>query len=933
MPPSPITIFFGLTFSGPVMPTVPSDTLGQSFLDFHGLLSYLEHFYALPHDPANRDALRTEQYRQAIEAQLTVASPIPFYSESFAADKIATAEDLLSRRDELIEAGYPLHVSPPADTPARIRVLHELESLLLSDPDMELMPGTSDRLAALLADLRNRRHPPLRVYLHEPEKLIPPGPKRLIKALASAGDEVVQLPEPATPTANTDLGNWQRKLHGLLAGEADPTGVEVAADGSLLLLRAERETHLAAFLARMVKENPSWRPGVLLTTASQTLDTALIMEGLPSMGIPSTSLARPSLQVLKLVTAFLWEPMEVQRIMEFVSLVTKPLDRYLSRNLATHLADTPGLFGARWTFAVEQAFRDMEARNYSAKRVRRAREQYEFWFRRRRYPLDGVVPKGEVRGLFVFLRNWALDAHEEDKSQKSLLVLAAQSERATELLDVQPETELTYLDVERLVRTVYQPAPAHFSTAEMGALPVYFATASTAQMPQSGQPPMRQLIWWDFVEDDPQYFFSRYYPEELEFLRGRGCNIHTAEQQNQLVMWQNLRPTLHTREQLVLCVPRKVLGSQVEAHPLLGDLQAAFGDRLPAITVDIDAHGSARGGLTGLTMPTLAGVPINPLAGPMPHLALKKPQLLEARESETPTSMEDLLYYPHKWIFRHQLKLRGTPILTIAGENRLRGNLSHLFTEQLLAEIAVADHRYDRREVENWIDDNADRLLRQQGAVLLEYGQEPERVQFLRTIRKSTWNLVSFIQQNGWQVRGSELELDGTLSPTPKQAIRGRADLVLERSLPGGRRESCVVDLKWRGKTVFTNLLRNEGDIQLCLYAELLRQGGSENIHTAYYLLRDARMIGRNELAFNGATVVPVEEDHTVIQQRTLEKIAATHDWRRAQFLEGTVEVRCADTAPFLEDLYVDLDHDRLLEMKDEDGRFDDYRSLIGLVR
>jgi hypothetical protein len=31
--------------------------------------------------------------------------------------------------------------------------------------------------------------------------------------------------------------------------------------------------------------------------------------------------------------------------------------------------------------------------------------------------------------------------------------------------------------------------------------------------------------------------------------------------------------------------------------------------------------------------------------------------------------------------------------------------------------------------------------------------------------------------------------------------------------------------------------------------------------------------------------------------------------------------------------LYLDLDHDSLLEPGAEDARFDDYRSLIGLVR
>ncbi|MBB4081029.1 hypothetical protein GGR28_003670 [Lewinella aquimaris] len=931
-----ITVYLGLTFSGPVLPRPPAAAIRELYVDYLGLLTYLERCYALTHPTANRDALRTEQYRQAVERHLENRErEEPFYAASFAADRIATAEELLSRRDELLEAGYSLSRSATDDTPSRIRVLHEIEALVLDrDNDIDLMPGVADRLNILLAALLDRRHPRLKLYVHEPLALLPTGLRRLLDRLREGGDTIEQLPEPEAGTGTSDLTRWQRKLRLLLTGESDPETIAWTGDGSLVVLRAERETHIAAYLARTVKENEHWRPGVLMTVRNQTLDNAMLMEGLPSMGIPSTSLARPSLQVLKLVTAFLWEPVEVERIMEFVSLVTKPLERRLGQKLATHLADTPGLFGNRWTYAVEEAFRDMEARNYPPARIRRAREQYDFWFRRRRHPRDGRVPKAEVRSLFVFLRNWAIEAFDEDKNQSGLLVLSAQAERATELLDAQPETELSYLDVERLVRTVYQPAPTQFSPPEQGGLETSFAPASTAQLAGSGQPPLDRLVWWDFIESDPNYFFSRYYPEELAFLRERGSEPMSSEQRNQLLVWQNLRPLLHTRRQLILCLPRRVDGTEVEPHALLGDLEAACTEAaLKTITVDIDECGTPVNLLTDLQLPGFAPVPIRELDPPVPHLDIARPQAMQPRDQETPTAVEDLLYYPHKWIFRHQLRLRGTPILSIASENRLRGNLSHLFVEQLLDDIAAAGRPFDRNEVEAWIDEHATRIFRQQGAVLLEYGQEPERVQFLLTMKKSAWTLVSLIQRNGWTIRGSEQEIGGELTAMGGQVVAGRADLVLDRVNHLGQAETAVVDLKWRGKTVFRNLLRNASDIQLCLYAEFLRQTGSARVHTAYYILRDAKMISRNELAFAGADVVADDTDFTVIQQETLARIRATHDWRWEQFADGTLEVRCKETVPFLEDLYLDLPHDSLLSMKDDTSPFDDYRSLIGLVR
>ena len=930
------TIYLGLRFASPLLPEPTPEAADELFLDYPGLLQYLERFYALSHSPANREALRIEQYRQLLQRRLEDGDrSVPFFAAAFRADKIATAEELLSRRDELIEHGYNLVREVPPGAPDRIAVLHELEALLL-DPDegLDLLPGLADRLLYLLAALRQRRHPDLRIRVHGPQQLMPGGVARLLTALQSAGDEVTYLPDPALPPASTDLCGWQQRLEASLTGnQGKQPPLRVRKDGSLVLLRAERETHLAAYLARTARRNAGWRPGVLMTVRNQTLDNAMIMEGLPSMGIPSTSLARPSLQVLKLVTAFLWEPVEVERIMEFVSLVNKPLERRLGQRLAVHLADTPGLFGNRWNFTVEEAFREMEARRFPKARLRRARDQYEFWFRRRRYPRDGRVPKSDVRSLFVFLRNWALEAYDEDKNQAGLLVLSAQSERATELLDAQPEAELSYLEVERLVRTIYQPAPTQFQVPERGALPVSYSPAAVARVSDESQARLERLVWWDFVETDPTYFFSRYYPAELEYLQNKGCELHTPDQQNRLRHWENLRPVLHTRDQLVLCIPERVDGSPTEAHALMGDLEAAFGaEGLEAITVRIDATGAASGLLSDLELPDFTDVPIRELAAPVPLLDLSRPGAIAAREKETPSSLEDLLYYPHKWVFRHQLGLKPTPILSIAGENRLRGNLSHLFVEQLLSEIADSKTEWSRRKVESWIDDNANRLLRQQGAVLLEYGQEPERVQFTLTMKRSAWTLISFIQQNGWHIVGSEESVDGELTPMGGQAVKGRADLVLERER-NGRREAAIVDLKWRGKTVFRNLLRNGGDIQLAMYSEFLRRTGPDVVHTAYYILRDALMICRNELAFEGADTVPSEDDFTVVQQQTLQKIRQTFDWRWEQFAEGHLEVRCRETVPFLEDLYLDVAHDELLVMKDDTSPFDDYKSLIGLIR
>ncbi|MEM9931228.1 MAG: hypothetical protein AAF840_15535 [Bacteroidota bacterium] len=343
-----------------VAPALPALTPAvQEVIPFspEGLLRYLEEFYALGVPDINRTALRTEQYRQVVQLHLEQSSSLPFYAASFTADQPATAAELLSRRDELLAAGYRLNGPPPPDCPDRIIVLHQLEEILLTEEyNLQLLPGVADRLNLLLAALEEDRHPRMEILLNEPRSLLSVGTQRLLSALEKIGDKVLPLPAPKLPSGKTDLERWQCYLLGQMTTEQ----LSLAGDGSLLLLRAERDTHLAAYLARMLRDNPSWRPGLLLPLRNHTLDNALLAEGLPSLGVPATSLARPSLQVLKLITAFLWKPIEIERVMEFVSLVTKPLHWRLGQRIAEYLSDTPGMFGPKWNSMLNRFFSEME---------------------------------------------------------------------------------------------------------------------------------------------------------------------------------------------------------------------------------------------------------------------------------------------------------------------------------------------------------------------------------------------------------------------------------------------------------------------------------------------------------------------------------------------------------------------------------------------
>lgn len=890
---------FGLAFDDTDLLLPDVTTGGHFLLGYRQLLQLLERYLGLESATADIEFLRVEQYRQLLTADSQTAVD-PFYVASFQADPLATAKELLSRRDELLEAGWDFTPSP--NVPDRLACLAELEAQSKKRADLPLIrQGVADRLQEILRQLPARQLPLERLTLHEPFELLPPGPKRLIRALQAQGTVVVIRPSPRPLADGSDLAQFQA----VLSGESDRKTLR--ADGSLLVLRAPRETQLAPFLAALLRRNPQWRPACLLGHKSRTLDNALALEGLASMGVPSASLARPTLQVLKLVTAFLWEPLDVQKILEFVSLAEKPIPTLLANRIAALLAQTPGLFSDRWHAVVANCLSHMAASEAS-----QARQAYEFWFNGPRYHIKDAAPKERVSALFEKLHAWGRSRFEEGGSvNSSLLTLANQARRAVELLGTLPDETLDFLQVERIVRTIYEPAPVAYQAAEAGRLATTYQAGAIHN-------DLSNLIWWEFTEQEPNYFFSRWYPGERNYLSKQSIQLEHPDQQNRRLVWHRQRPVLHTRKQLLLCIPAAVDGSEIAPNPLFGDLQATFGN-LSAISWDSTQQEVVPPAWQKrFDLPSRAPLEPVPLKQPEPFFQIPQRASTRIRPYESFTSLEDLIYYPHQWVFRHQLQLRKSSILSVVSDRLLYGNLAHRFIEKLLADRSTAWHK---DQLYQWIDQHAPEILRKEGAPLLLYGREPERIAFLERLKYGAWSLVHHLQENGWQQIRTEVDCEGTLG---QLQLKGRVDLLAQRE-----EAFLVVDLKYRGGRRYRELIKNEADLQLVLYARML--ANPQIAHTAYFSIERAEMIARNNLAFQQIDAVSPDTDHLNVHERILSQMDKTVKWRLAQLQEGTVEVRCRQTAELLEETYGNQLLE-LLEMRMEDAPFDDYRNLIDLL-
>ncbi|TAK43147.1 MAG: hypothetical protein EPO28_06380 [Saprospiraceae bacterium] len=917
-------LIFGLELDDLHLPGFSAAEGGVHYCGHKGLLHLLETHLGLSGHPDDIEYLRIEQYRQALQCHLK-NYPGAFFQKSFEADQFATATELLGRRDELLLAGWDF--TSQADTPPRLRTIAGIETLFQPAGDapapLTLSPGFASRFCEVLDALDHRRHPFLEIWLNEPLELLPGHFQRLFRKMAAtaARPTLRQLPfTEALPAAasGSDLSACQ---HRLVASPAMPKAT-LNRDGSLLLLRAKRAADAAAFAAKLFRLNPGLRPACLIPEKNRTLEVALIHEGLPSPGIQSASLARPTLQILKLVPAFLWEPIDPFKILEFVSLSIKPLEDGLATAIAHQVAQAPGLKGEGWYGTIARYWEELENRAATdpAIKVAEVKKQYSFWFERIRYPMERTAPKRDVLAIFDYLRTWALKAFNDRGGRNhSLIVLSEQSKRIVELLQALPETELTYLELERIVRTIYEPAPVIFQEKEAGHLP--FVTHPSAFTGTSDT-----VLWWNFIQNETLHFFAKWYRREFQYLMEKGLDIDTPAFENARLLWQRNRPVFAARQRLILVLPETVNGEDALPHPLLGDMEAAFGS-LESITFNIDTYAGQEWLARHFQLPARVPVESRQLGAPKPFLHIRNLGTPDGGH-ETLTSLEALFYYPYQWVFRHKIKLKKSSILSVVKDNTLKGNLAHRVFEKLMKEDI---YHLNRAMLEKWIDTETRKLLSNEGAVLLMYGREPERVAFVNKLKFAAWSLISHIRDNGWQVKQTEMDLQGHFPFAGENTeVRGIADLVLER-----REELAVIDLKWRGATYRSSIIRNEEDLQLVLYARLLSPSGSWP-HTAYFIIENGKLVARNNLAFRGATPIAPGDDSAATNERILARMEATWHWRMAQLAEGKIEIRCRQTISDIEDAYASQGKGALmleiLEMKGEDARFDDYRTLINLL-
>jgi hypothetical protein len=746
------------------------------------------------------------------------------------------------------------------------------------------------------------RSPGLRsLRLAGPESEFPRGWREAFASLRAHGCSVES---PSTPefSPHEDLARLQ-------AGRPDarpPSG-----DGSVVLLTAGSDTEAAAAMAAWLEAHLD-DCALIVPAGDDTLDRALAARGLPAAGAAPVSRWRPPLQVLPLAIALRWEPLDPQRLLEFLMLPGGPLPPFAAARLADALVQSPGMGGPAWLAALErigqlcrQRFlegRGPEAAAAADREAAKLRERIDEWLTGARFRPEEGLPMAELTALCGRLSRWAhAGAGATDPALQAASSQAAAFKRMVEHL---AEPRLPRLLCESLLEDATAAGvPLPGCRSERG-------HPAVVRLPGAIVGPVERVVWWDFASDGTTgALWEPWTRQERQLLAAAGLTLEELSAGPRRHAAAAFRAAGWCRRQLVLVQPQRRRGCPAGPHPWLASVRAALGGQLLPLTHEARPWLEAQALSTGLPRP-LEPVPRQPLPPLRRWWSLPAGAITPERAVESYTSLEAYLYHPHLWVLEYAARLASGSTRSLPSGNRLLGSLAHRLVQDFLTEPGRLDRPPDLAELDRWMRARLPDLLAREGAALLLPGHEPE-VERLRTAATRSARVLSArLADHGWSRAAAETRRTGAFAGA---GLEGTLDLLLQN----GRGEQAVLDLKWGGRRYRSRELAAGEALQLLVYAHLSRQPEAGAWpRTAFFILEEAALLPATALAPE-----PWDSGTRDASWALLERVWA---WRRALLQAGRVEVAVPGTEP-------DEDSAPKFEgFEPREYRFGKYATLVG---
>jgi hypothetical protein len=879
-----------------------NDSLGDIVCGPLRLMEILETQLGLRRKPVS-DVTRIFQFVKVLE---TLAGNKPrFYSASFEKDQLSVSETLLHWRDSLVLAGWNGNANGGS------KRLHDLADINAALTDAAL-PGQPDRLVAIRDSLVQRNHGIEDIVVVDP----PAAFSRLWGEILTKLSASFRIPERGLgATHNEQQTDLQQ-----LASALDSTSREQIKwqnDGTVIQFSAYSEFTLAHMATELLRENPKEACALVAENDCGPLDDVLIAADQASLGVHSTSLARPIPQLLLLVLRLCWKPLNPLHLLEFLTHPDTPVEFHLRNELSRALVECPGIGGPKWLAAIEvvkEIYKTKPAEQ--AKRlVPRLESDLAEWIHVAKYEARSGSPGPELANRCQCIAKWArqqsISGPEQNDFAKAPLFrcLAA---RAAELGAALKATDkVTQCQLERLIKRVAGSGWTSPRIRELGHCHRFGSPAACVESADI-------VLWWNFSE--PQTPVLPYWTSsEIEELRGHGAEIPSAASILAVESAQWLRPIWAARKKLMFFTPRQRNGEPVVTHPLLSRIQAVVEGKLPKTDLDV--------ALQRKRIPCAVKFGHAALPTARRWWKLKDGKHFGIRAAESFSSAEKFIYSPYAWVLDYKAVLRPGVLsqFRMRSENVLRGNLLHRLLD-LLGDGPIKKSNWAtiaEGELKEYLEKQWPALLEQEGATLLLLGKQSEATALLDTGKQALWTLAQ-------QLRAAQIKETATNVNFKADFIGGQLDGYVDLLVKNEASRASVIDLKSGRMEEKKKELQSNVHLQLAIYGFLHQQNRSEWPSAAYFILNNGRMLAQTKEYFPLASCVTTKAGTGGLEICWNEFVEMWR-YRRALLDQGWIELTLGVTEPENGNQFpapAPFEHWR--PGKDQD-KYNDFRALTGL--
>lgn len=821
----------------------PQNSFNAPVVGRLGLLSLLETYLGLS-APESSAAQRVASYLGHLQQ---VDDSKRFFSKSLKADSIGTAARLLSWRDEWRIGGWD--GTAPETAPRRVCELALVEQSAAKD----LAPGEGERLSAVATALKSGSPTPIQsVELVEPPDALPWAWRQVLSLLPNVSVQALQA-----------LGAGQLRIVQEAALDATSTGFMGAAlppttDGSVQLVTALSRQTAEHWLSAHNAANPADRL-VVAEELGDSLDATLAATGGANCGFESPNPLRPALQAVGLALELCWEPLDIARLVDFLTHPVGPLNRAARARLAETVVEQPGVGGDAWK-AVKK---DIAAQEGGAALV----DEIDFWLEGNRWTRTDGAPIEVLLSRVDRLRDVFRRRLPGDSAQSSVFLPAYQQCSAvfdglTELFR-QGMPKLLPREVEQLIaNSTPSGAVNPASAAQVGGMRSARRTSACIDAAD-------EVVWW--MPASPVLPAPLDWSDcEVQALAKLGVELRDPAKELKVLAVHWLRPLLAARRRFILVLPPP----GAEEHPLRQLLLRLAPDlESRVLNLDDGVNGAFHGTLAEpLTHVSFPDVPRN-IQLPSPLPLPTGPQSF--------TSLTELFNSPALYALKRVARLRPTAVLAAEEDNRLLGTLAHKALELLFANAEALG--WSSEQARAWFRANAGQLLQTEGALLLMQGAGVSQQRFLMTCERAITTLLGHFRAAGVKQVRTEVEFKGVLGNIP---LTGKVDLAIE--LQDGR--TVALDIKWRDEKRYAVLLHEGRHLQLALYSTLVEQAtGQAPAAVGFFILDTGALLISTPDVLPTAQVRRPPDGSSITE--VLQKARATWDWRAGQWAAGQLEV------------------------------------------